>query len=107
MSSNIVVQSIDMVNQLFYDGEYREAMKGLLLIKKSKPYGNNNKFNMLINNLIDECIKKLKEREQEDRDARQLAEWRKNTPSKEVQDLLDANLPGWRNEEDEEDKSMS
>lgn len=60
MGADIINESIDMVNKLFRDGEYREAMNGLLLIKKSKPYGDNKQFNKLIDNLIKECIEKLK-----------------------------------------------
>lgn len=37
----------------------------------------------------------------EDEHAYQLAQWRKNPPPKEVCDYLDKNLPGWRNEPDD------
>ena len=39
---------------------------------------------------------------QEHKDALQLAEWRKNLPSKAVCDYLDKNLPGWREEPKDE-----
>ena len=58
--TDLLKNSIEMVNILYLDGEYREALNGLFLIKKSKPYGDNEEFNKLVDNLIEECFKKLK-----------------------------------------------
>ena len=52
--------SIEMINILYNDRNYKEALRGLILLKAEKPYGDNNKFNKLIDNLIECCIKKLK-----------------------------------------------
>jgi hypothetical protein len=60
MSSDLIESSVEMINQLYQDKNYREALNGLFLIKKMKPYGDSDKFNKIIENLIKCCITELK-----------------------------------------------
>jgi hypothetical protein len=52
--------TIDMINILYKDGNYKEALNGLLLLNKSQLCSNKIPNNC-INTMIDICIKKLKE----------------------------------------------
>lgn len=58
--NKILNASLDMINLLYIDGNYKEALNGLLLIKKLKIFENDDEYNKLINNLINCCINQLK-----------------------------------------------
>jgi len=55
-----LISALHMINILFKDENYKEAFRGLILIKKTKPYGDDDTFDKHIDDLIDCCITKIK-----------------------------------------------
>jgi len=51
---------IDMIDALYKEGNYAEALRGLIVLKKSKMYSHDDEFDKLITPLINCCIQKLR-----------------------------------------------